>query len=146
MAVETLTKPSLTLKRHIKAPPAEVFAAWTDPQKIVRWMGPGDYQGEHAEIEARVGGRFHWQMKRPDGEQLEVNGIFREVVANEKLVFSWAWKGTPERESLVTVLLKPDGAGTQLTLMHAQFFDDEARAGHEKGWTGSLDKLEMFFS
>ena len=46
------------------------------------------------------------------GEYSEVGGIYREVVPNEQLVFSWAWHSTPERESLVTVSIRPDGAGT----------------------------------
>ena len=52
-----------------------------------------------------------------DGEQHDVSGVYREIVPNEKLVFTWAWKSTPERESLVTVMFKPDGAGTMLTLI-----------------------------
>lgn len=146
MAVDTITKPSLTIKRHIKAPPAQVFAAWTDPQKVTRWMGPSGFAGQHAECDMRPGGRYRWVMKSPDGEDHDVSGVYREVVANEKLVFTWAWKGTPERQSLVTVLLKPDGDGTLLTLIHEQFFDDAARDGHQKGWSGSLDKLEKLFT
>ena len=42
MATQAATKPSLTLKRRLKAPPAKVFAAWTDPEKVKRWMGPGE--------------------------------------------------------------------------------------------------------
>ena len=145
MSVDTAVKPSLTVKRRLQAPPAKVFAAWTDPQKIVRWMGPGDFKGHHAESDPRAGGRFYWAMKSPDGEDHEVSGTFREVVVDEKLVFTWAWKGTPDRQSLVTVLLKPDGGGTMLTLIHEQFFDEAARDGHQKGWSGSLDKLEGLF-
>jgi uncharacterized protein YndB with AHSA1/START domain len=77
-----------------------------------------------------------------DGEEHHVSGVYREVVPNEKLVFTWAWRSTPERESLVTVLVKPDGDGTLFTLMHEQFFDEAARDRHEYGWTGSLNKLE----
>jgi uncharacterized protein YndB with AHSA1/START domain len=146
MAVDTIIKPSLTIKRRIKAPPAEVFAAWTDPQKVTRWMGPNGFTGHHAECDIRPGGRYRWVTKSPDGEDHDVGGVYREVVANEKLVFTWAWKGTPERQSLVTVLLKPDGDGTLLTLIHEQFFDDAARDGHQKGWSGSLDKLERLFA
>ena len=36
----TATKPSLTIKRRFNAPPAKVFAAWTDPEKVKRWMDP----------------------------------------------------------------------------------------------------------
>src|SRR5262249_30234844 len=69
-------------------------------------------------------------------------GIYREVIPNERLVFSWAWHSTPERESLVTVTFKPEGDGTLLTVHHSQLFDEAARAGHQRGWLGALDKLE----
>jgi len=146
MSVATAVKPSLTIKRRLKAPPAKVFAAWTDPEKLMNWMGPPGYTGHRAESDTRVGGRFRWMMKSPGGEISDVSGVYREVVANERLVFTWAWKSTPERESLVTVELKPDGDGTLLTLIHEQFFDQEARDGHERGWSGSLDKLEKLFA
>jgi uncharacterized protein YndB with AHSA1/START domain len=144
MDVRTPVKPSLTLKRRLKAPPAKVFAAWTDPEKVKRWMGPGAATPVLAESDARVGGRYRWVTKSPDGEIHDVGGTYREVIANEKLVFTWAWKSTPERESVVTVLLKPDGDGTLLTLMHEQFFDEETRDRHNAGWSGVLDKLEKF--
>jgi uncharacterized protein YndB with AHSA1/START domain len=62
------------------------------------------------------------------------------------LVFTWAWRSTPERESLVTVLIEPDRDGSLLTLIHEQFFDEAARDRHRHGWTGSLDKLERYLS
>jgi uncharacterized protein YndB with AHSA1/START domain len=144
MSTAAAIKPSLTLKRRFNAPPAKVFAAWTDPEKMKRWMGPAGVQGLSCEIEARVGGRYHLVMRAPNGDEHDVSGFYSEVVPNEKLVFTWAWKSTPERESRVTVLLKPDGTGTLLTLTHEQFFDEETRDHHQHGWTGSLDKLEKF--
>jgi uncharacterized protein YndB with AHSA1/START domain len=145
MPVESAVKPSLTVKRRLKASPAKVFAAWTDPEKVRRWMGPGQITPIQTENDARVGGRYRWVMKSPDGEIHDVGGVYREVIANEKLVFTWAWQSTPERESVVTVLLKPDGDGTLLTLTHEQFFDEETRDRHQGGWHGSLDKLEKLF-
>jgi uncharacterized protein YndB with AHSA1/START domain len=146
MSTETATKPSLTLKRRLKVPPAKVFAAWTDPEKIKSWMGPGEITTIRAENDVRAGGRYRIVMRTPAGEEHDVSGVYREVVANEKLVYTWAWKSTPERESLVTLLLKADGDGTLLTLTHEQFFDDEARNSHQGGWNGALDKLEKFFA
>jgi len=96
-----------------------------------------------AEIDARIGGRFRVSFNTEDGEYYEVGGVYREMVPDERLVFSWAWHSTPERESQVTVSLKPDGEGTLLTLHHEQFFDEAARDGHEKGWTELLGKLEQ---
>ena len=52
----------------------------------------------------------------------------------------------PERESLVTVLIKPDGTGSLLTLVHEQFFDEPARDRHRQGWTDCLDKLERYLA
>ncbi len=145
MAVQSaVLQPSLTLKRRLKAPPAKVFAAWTDPEKMTQWMGPGEIKTRRAESDLRVGGRYRIVMQAPNGEEYDVGGIYREVVANEKLVFTWAWKSTPERESLVTLSLKPDGDGTLLTLTHEQFADEESRDGHKQGWNSSLDKLESF--
>ena len=46
----------------------------------------------------------------------------------------------------MTVLLKPDGDGTLLTLTHEHFFDEESRDGHEQGWIGAFDKLEKFLA
>jgi uncharacterized protein YndB with AHSA1/START domain len=63
------------------------------------------------------------------------------VVPNQRLVFSWAWHSTPERESVVTVTITPDDGATLLTVQHAQLFDQAARDGHERGWLGALDKL-----
>ena len=140
MSTQTATKPSLTLKRHYNAPPAKVFAAWTDPEKLARWFGPEGVTRVEAKIDLRVGGPFQIKALTPTDEH-NVGGVYREVVQNAKLVFTWAWKSTPERQSLVTVLFSPDGDGTLLTLTHEQFFDDEARDRHRQGWTGALDKL-----
>ncbi len=138
------TKPSLTLKRRFNAPPAKVFSAWTDPEKLKRWMGPGEVKTLIAESDPRSGGRYRIVMRSPDGEDHDISGVYREVIPNEKLVFTWAWKSTPERESLVTISFKSDGAGTLLTLTHEQFFDEAARDRHQQGWNGSLEKLEKF--
>jgi uncharacterized protein YndB with AHSA1/START domain len=138
-------KPSLTLKRRLNAPPERVYAAWTDPEKLKRWFGPEEIETLRAEADARVGGRFRIVMLGTDGEEHDVSGVYREVVPNEKIVFTWAWRSTPERESLVTVVIKPEGAGSLLTLVHEQFFDEAARDRHEHGWIGCLDKLERYF-
>lgn len=144
MSVQSAIKPSLTVKRRFGAPPAKVFSAWTDPEKIKRWFGPGAVQCTHASFDLRVGGRFEIVATSPNGDNHNVGGVVREVVPNEKLVYTWAWKSTPERESLVTVLFKPDGDGTLLTLTHEQFSDADARDRHQNGWNGALDKLEKF--
>jgi uncharacterized protein YndB with AHSA1/START domain len=145
-AVKVAAKPSLTIKRHLKASPAKVYAAWTDPAQVAQWMGPEGMQATLSETDPRVGGRYRFVIHAPDGEDHDVSGVYREVVPNEKLVFSWAWRSTPERESLVTILIKPDGDGSLLTLIHEQFFDEAARDRHNEGWSSCLNRLERYLS
>ena len=144
---ELAARPSLTLKRRFAAAPEKVYAAWADPEKLVQWFGPGAVEAGSvkADIDLRVGGRYRISFNT-NGEYNEVGGVYREVVPNERLVFSWAWHSTPERESLVTVSLKPDGAGTLLTFHHEQFVDVTARDNHERGWTELLGKLETYLA
>ncbi|WP_376988278.1 SRPBCC domain-containing protein [Bosea sp. R86505] len=140
------TTPSLTIKRRLNATPAEVFEAWTDPRLLMQWFGPENVVTQEVSVDARIGGGFRVVMLEDTGERHEVSGTYYEVVANEKLVFSWSWITTPERVSQVTVTFKPDGAGTILTLLHEQLFDEQAVKGHTHGWTGSLAKLESLFA
>ena len=142
------TRPSLTMQRRLCAPPAKVFAAWTDPAQIVHWFGPSHVVtgSARAELDVRTGGRFRVSFTTDDGEYHEVGGTYREVVPGQRLVFSWAWHSTPERESQVTVSLKPDGDSTLLTVRHEHLFDQAARDGHVRGWTHSLGRLETFMA
>ena len=85
-----VTKPRLTIKRRLNAPPAKVYGAWTEPEKIAGWFGPEGVETLRAELDVRVGGRFRIVMRAPDGEEHDVSGVYREVAPNQKLVFSWA--------------------------------------------------------
>lgn len=147
-ARDLAARPSLTLKRRLNAPPAKVYAGWTDPEKMTRWFGPARAVGSsvRAELDVRVGGRFRCSFTTEDGEYNEVSGVYRDVTPGVRLAFSWAWHSTPERESLVTVSLKPDGDGTWLTLQHEQLFDQAACDRHARGWGESLDRLEASFT
>jgi len=111
----------------------------------VRWFGPDAGKVLRADLDVRVGARYDIGFRTESGEEHNVGGVYREVVKNEKLQFTWAWLSTPERESLVTVLVKPDGDGSILTLIHEQFFDEPARDRHQNGWNGALNKLEKLF-
>ena len=136
-------KPSLNIIRRIKASPEKVWRALTQPEAIKQWMGPSDdFKVPVAETDLKIGGRYHIGMQSPDGEMHNVSGVYREVVPNSRLVYTWAWKTTPERESLVTIGLRAVDGGTELTLTHEQFFDAEARDRHNQGWQGCLARLE----
>jgi uncharacterized protein YndB with AHSA1/START domain len=110
---------------------------------LKQWMAPSDaFKIPLAETDARVGGRYHIVMHAPDGQVHDVSGVYREIVPNKKLVYTWAWKSTPERQSVVTIELRAAGSGTELTLRHEQFADADARDHHQQGWMGCLARLE----
>jgi len=140
-------RPSLTLTRRLRARPEKVYAAWTQPENLVQWFAqaqarPGSLQ---ADLDTRSGGRYRISFTdAASGEYHEVGGVYREVVPNERLQFTWAWHSTPERESLVTISFKPDSAGTLMVFHHAQFFDETARDNHQRGWSSFFDKLDAF--
>jgi uncharacterized protein YndB with AHSA1/START domain len=135
-------RPTLRLVRHYEVAPQKVWRAWTDPQTLKRWFGPDD-DGEVllAEVDLRVGGRYRLQFQAPGGELHDVGGEYREVAPHQRLVFTWAWKSTPERESLVTLQFRPLEGGTEFVFLQEQFFDVAARDGHAGGWTAALAKL-----
>lgn len=134
----------MTLVRRIKAPPAKVYAAITEPAQMVKWWGPDAGPTLSAEADVRPGGRFSVVFRLLNGDEHNPRGIYREVVPGQKLVFTWEWPDAPERESLVTFLLRPIDDGTELTLIHEHLPDEEARESHEQGWNGLLDKLPVF--
>jgi uncharacterized protein YndB with AHSA1/START domain len=109
------------------------------------WGAPDTTKPAVAETDLRVGGRFRVSFWG-NNQQNTVSGVYREVVPNRKLCFSWAWQSTPERESLVTIELSPVTEGTMLTLTHEQFYDEQARDNHRSGWNASLDRLEALLA
>jgi uncharacterized protein YndB with AHSA1/START domain len=144
-----LEKPSLRLDRHYPVAPEKVWRAWTDPQALAKWWGPGKPGAPEpvslAEMDVRVGGRFRIIFGGPQGNEHECAGEYREVVPNRKLVFSWCWPNTtPDRVSQVTILLNPAGGGTDLQFIHEQFHDVAARDGHQRGWSETLAKLKVY--
>jgi uncharacterized protein YndB with AHSA1/START domain len=133
---------SLAIVRKLKASPRAVWRALTQPDALKQWMAPNDdFEVIIAETDVREGGRYHVVMKSPDGEEHDVSGVYKEVVIDQKLVYTWAWKSTPERESVVTMELTPAGDGTELLLKHERFADKDARDRHEQGWSGCVRRL-----
>lgn len=144
---ETEEPPRLNIRRTYRVAPEKVWRAWTDPQALTRWFGPGEPDSVTlAEVDLRVGGRYHVVFFTRDGEEHDVSGVYLEVVPQRKLVFSWAWKSTPERVSQVGIELRPISGGTELSFVHERFFDRAARDGHEGGWLPTFTKLESFLS
>jgi uncharacterized protein YndB with AHSA1/START domain len=136
--------PSVTIVRRIKAPPAKIYAALTEPKLMLRWWGPDAGPTLSAEADVRLGGRFSVVFRLLNGDEHNPTGVYQEIVPDRKLVFTWEWPGMPDRDSRVTFLLEPIDGGTMLTLIHERLPDEETSKSHEDGWNGFLDKLSVF--
>jgi len=141
----TGTSTALVLRRTYDAPRERVFAAWTQPDIIRRWMGP--VAGTVAEIvfEARAGAPYRIVMLAADGERFVARGTVRELRAPERLAMTWQWEdddGNLEgNETILSLDFHDRGGKTELVLTHENFTGEEQRARHEQGWAAILDKL-----
>jgi uncharacterized protein YndB with AHSA1/START domain len=136
---------SLTLVRQIRARPSTVFDLLSTAEGLTSWWGPDDLPVLSAEADVRVGGDFRVRFRRFDGGEHECVGEFLEIVPPVRLVMSWRWfaGGVPEeqgRVSRVELHLRPDGAGTEVMLIHAGLSNAESKRSHQEGWNGALDK------
>ena len=140
---------TVIITRVFDAPRALVWKAWTDPKMMAQWFGPRDFTNPVVELDVRVGGALRIVMRGPNGGEYPMKGVFREVVAPERLVFSNIGvdkDGNHLLEGETTVTFAEQGGKTTLTLKtHAVGLVPIAKqmlAGMEAGWTQSIDKLE----
>jgi uncharacterized protein YndB with AHSA1/START domain len=135
---------TLIVKRVLNATPERAFQAWTSAEHIQQWMRPEPGMVVPlASMDLRVGGKFRIQMKMPDGEFFTAVGVFKEVKAPERLVYTWDWEkdgsgaefGEVEgKPSLITVEFLKRGERTELVLTHSRFATVESRDSHARGW------------
>jgi uncharacterized protein YndB with AHSA1/START domain len=147
MTAKAADKVSLKIKRVIKAPRDRVYAAWTDPAQMRQWFGPENVQTRNLVADARVGGRFQWDLTNSEGEELTVAGEYCELQPDKKVVFTWQWQDDEDwegRKSIVTVEFSDCDGGTEVRLIHEQLPTEESRDRHSEGWTSLLKKLEKF--
>ena len=140
---------TVTLTRVFAAPRALVWKAWTDSKMMAQWFGPRGFTNPVCELDVRVGGSLRIVMRGPDGNDYPMKGVFREVVAPERLVFTniaLDKDGNHLLEGETTVTFAESNSKTTLTLRtHAVGLvpiAPQMLAGMEAGWTQSIDKLE----
>ena len=139
---------SVIITRIFDAPRALVFKAWTDPKHMARWWGPKGFTNPVCEVDARPGGVLRIVMRAPDGVEYPMSGVFREIVAPERLVFTAVaedHEGNHLLEVLTTVTFAEHGGKTKLTVQASAVALVPAAIqmieGMEAGWTQSLERL-----
>jgi uncharacterized protein YndB with AHSA1/START domain len=141
----------LVITRIFDAPRELVFKAWTEPERIVQWMGPKGFTSSIAgAMDVRPGGSYRFHMRGPDGVDHWQQGVYREIVPPQRLVCTYAWAdaaGNPTRpETLLTLSFEDLGDKTKFTLHQAVFESVTARDAHEGGWSSSLERLGEYLA
>ena len=137
--MEAGTSSTLVIERelHIDASPETVFEFFTDPAKLVRWMG------RQATLDPRPGGPYRVEMN----VGAVTVGEFVEVDPPNHLVMTWGWEGgfagTPPGSSTVEVTFTEQDGGTHVHLVHSGFGSEEALAAHDAGWQMGLGRLAI---
>jgi uncharacterized protein YndB with AHSA1/START domain len=139
----------LILTRIIDAPREKVFKAWTDPELLKQWFTPRPFTTPIVETDVRPGGASLIVMRDPDGNEYPNRGVYLEVIANERLVFTdaytQAWE--PSEKPYMTVILtfEDEGGKTKYTarVRHWTVADRETheKMGFHEGWGKATDQL-----
>lgn len=145
------------IERGFDAPRDLVFKAWTDPAHLARWFAPRGCTIRFATLEIRPGGRFHSCIHNPDFGECWCVGVYREIVAPERIVFTMATAdahgnlSTPvavghaadwPAETIVTVTFTEEGGKTKLVLHQNVLASIAKRTGAYPSWLQMLDRLE----
>lgn len=133
---------TLTLRRQFAVPPAQVYAAWTDPAQFAQWIGPVGIPCTLLGMDPRVGGSFRLDMHVAAGNTIHVGGRFTRLDPPHRIDLTWgAADGSIDTE--VSILLHPTATGTEMEFHHHLPSPDMV-ASHEDGWTSAFGKLQSY--
>lgn len=139
----------LVITRVFDAPRSLVFEAWTDSKHVASWWGPKDFTITSCTVEFRPGGAWRTCMRSPQGVDHWASGVYREIVAPERLVFTFAWDAGQEqqsRDTTITVNFEELDGKTKL-IFHQAFFDSVPdRDSHREGWNECFDRLGAYLA
>ena len=144
LKVTTPTDREIVLTRVFDAPRHLVFDAFSKPELLNRWFGPRGWSLVVCEVDLKVGGGFRFVLRGPDGKEMGMRGVYREIVPPERSVHMESFDDYPG-ESLVTTVLVEQGDKTTLTatvLYPSQEIRDAViKSGMEHGAAECYDKL-----
>jgi uncharacterized protein YndB with AHSA1/START domain len=140
----------LVITRTFDAPRELVFRMWTEPEHLAHWGGPKDSTFKIIRMDARPGGPYRFNMKGVNGTDHWSQGIYREIVAPERLVFTTVWtdaEGNPTSpHTLVTLTFDEYEGKTKLTLHQTGLESVTSRDSHREGYLSTLERLEAYLA
>lgn len=134
----------IALTRVFKAPRQLVYEAFSRPEILKRWFGPRGWSLVTCEVDARVGGGFRFVLRAPDGRELGMRGVYRELSPPGRSVHTESFDDFPGESQVTTVLVERDGETTLVAsiLYPSKAVRDAAiKSGMDRGAAESYDKL-----
>ena len=147
----------MVITRVFDAPREVVWKAWTEPKYVMEWWGPKGFTAPSCKMDFRVGGKFLYCMRTPDGQDFWTGGEYHEIVLHEKIVFSMYFSDAEgnkvepaqygiEHEAIEdahdSVLFQDFGKGqTKLTFIGNETMQNATNSGQVEGMNQTLDKF-----
>jgi len=136
-----------TIDKIIPNPLTKVYETWINPDLLQHWFGPAGHIVIDASFDVTINGKYTISMKAPEGKTYTLTGKFLEIIAYEKLVYTWQWDQIDlgNYEIIVTVKFLPENNTTRLVIHHKKFLQEDQCEGHKVGWSGSITRITEYF-
>jgi uncharacterized protein YndB with AHSA1/START domain len=134
---------ALVVEQHVHSNPAEVFAAFTVPSRLLRWWGdPSKWWLTSAEVEPCPGGRYWLHWENVTGEKDEMGGHFKSFAPGKGFVLAFIGSHAKDHTDEVSIELQRESDGTKVVLRHSGLRGrPELHADYQQGWTLILSWL-----
>ena len=140
------TDEQILITRELDAPKHLVYKAYTTPELVKRWWSGRRGEMTTCEIDLRVGGMWRYVMVAQGGFEVAFHGEYRELVPNERIVFTEVYEAMPEGEALNTATFTESDGRTTLAILMQLASKEERDAiiemGMETGLQEGMDLLE----
>jgi uncharacterized protein YndB with AHSA1/START domain len=144
LKVITPSDREIVLTRVFNAPRRLVWDAFTKPELLQRWFGPRGWSLVICEVDLKVGGGFRFVLRGPDGKEMGMRGVYREIVPPNRSVHMESFDDFPGESEVTTVLVEQGGKTTfTATVLYPsqEVRDAVIKSGMEHGAAESYDKL-----
>ncbi|MFD1328654.1 SRPBCC family protein [Mycoplana ramosa] len=132
----------LLIERRFDARPSVVFPLWAAPDRLAQWWGSPDFPIHSIQMDFHPGGKWRAVARSALGDDIAMFGVYREIVDDKRIVFTFAAGDTCE--TLVTVTLDDVNGTTRLGLHQTPFANQSEIEAHRQSWNEWLDRLESY--
>lgn len=107
--------PQLVVTAEFAAPRDLLFRAYTDPELLVRWLGPNGLTLTVDHVDPREGGTWRYTGSDDGGCKYCFRGVFHDTPSPDGIVRTVEFDGMPGRVCLETVTFSERGGTTLVT-------------------------------